>query len=596
MYLMKHKLLTLGLSFSLLFAGVVSFGQIKEEKAVQVKADSDTYWSTISESAIASGEETLFNALNKKIRGDVKVVGYDNLYANYQYTDYVPGKNLVWDMYGGFQYLPSKNTGNYKKPGDMYNREHSIPQSWFSEHAPMKSDIGHVLPTDGKINGVRSNFPFGEVDVVGTGDYNNYSFGSQTDGDGNIIQTAGYSKLGTPKKINNVSIKYSKNTVFEPDDQYKGDFARICLYFTTCYPKEADDTTEAQAFYKTSGFPYLTEYGVALCLKWHHQDPVSAKETSRNDGMQTVQKNRNPYIDHPEWVDAIWNPNPGELTGIEVVSPKTSYYQGDTFVKPTVNAIYDSGKKVDVTSSASFSGFDSSTLGNKTIQVTYEDFATSYDITVIEKPYVTSVTLTTPPSKLEYTVGESINRTGMVVTASISDGTTANVASSCTLTPSKLTTVGEVTVNVTYQDFEAGSFKVTVGEEPEPTRVLEYIKKVSEPTKATYNVGDTFDPTGLKVEAHYRDSTEVVDVTSLVTFDVTTFQYASEAYPIVISYTENGVTEITRVRVKVVGSAPATKGCGGDIATTSIVLASISLAGIAILIISNTLRKKKNEK
>lgn len=596
MYVMKHKLLTLGLSFSLFFAGLISFGQNKEEKAVQVKADSDSYWSTISESAIASGEETLFNALNKKIRGDVKVVGYSSLYENYKYTDYVPGKNLVWDMYGGFQYLPSKNTGNYKKPGDMYNREHSIPQSWFSEHSPMKSDIGHVLPTDGKINGVRSNYPFGEVDVVGTGDYNNYSFGSQTDGDGNIIQTAGYSKLGTPKKINDVSIKYSKNTVFEPDDQYKGDFARICLYFATCYPKEADDTAEAQTFYKTSGFPYLTEYGVALCLKWHHQDPVSAKETSRNDGMQTVQNNRNPYIDHPEWVDAIWNPNPGELTGIEVVSPKTTYYQGDSFAKPKVNALYDSGKKVDVTSSASFSGFDSSTLGNKTIEVTYEDFRTSYDITVIEKPYITSVSLTTPPNKLEYTVGETINRTGMVVTASISDGTTANVSSSCTLTPSKLTTVGEVTVNVTYQDFEAGSFTVTVNEEPEPTRELSYITKVSGPTKKTYNVGDTFDPTGLKIEAHYVDSEEVVDVTSLVTFDVTTFQYASEAYPILISYTENGVTSIARLRVKVVGNAPTKSGCGGNIATTSIVLASISLAGIAILIISTTIRKKKNEK
>ena len=595
MYVMKHRLLTLGLSFSLLFAGVISFGQNKEDKAIEVKADSDSYWSTISESAIASGEETLFNALNKKIRGDVKVVGYSSLYENYKYTDYVPGKNLVWDMYGGFQYLPSKNTGNYKKPGDMYNREHSIPQSWFSEHSPMKSDIGHVLPTDGKINGVRSNFPFGEVDVVGTGDYNNYSFGSQTDGDGNIIQTAGYSKLGTPKKINDVSIKYSKNTVFEPDDQYKGDFARICLYFATCYPKEADDTTEAQSFYKTSGFPYLTDYGVALCLKWHHQDPVSAKETSRNDGMQTVQKNRNPYIDHPEWVDAIWNPNPGELTGIEVVSPKTTYYQGDLFAKPTVNALYDSGKKADVTSSASFSGFDSSTLGNKTIEVTYEEFKTSYVITVIEKPYITSVSLTTPPNKLEYTVGETINRTGMVVTASISDGTTANVASSCTLTPSKLTSVGEVTVNVTYQDFEAGSFTVTVNEEPAPTKELWYISKVSEPTKRIYNVGEQFDPSGLRIEAHYKDSDVVEDVTDLVTFDVTTFQYASESYPIIATYTENGITSTAVIKVKVNGAAPS-KGCGGNIATTSIVLASISLAGIAILFISTTMRKKKNEK
>ena len=596
MYVMKHRIFALGLSISLLFGGVFTLSQAKEETPIEVKADAETYWASISETTINEGEEKLFNALHSKIRGDLKQVSYSDLYENYKYTDYVPGKNLVWDMYGGFQYAPSKNTGNYQKPGDMYNREHSIPQSWFGESSPMKSDIGHVLPTDGKINGVRSNYPYGEVDKVGTTDYNNYQFGQQTDGDGNVIQTAGYSKLGTPKAINGVSIQYTGNKVFEPDDQYKGDFARICLYFATCHPDKANQTAEARSFYKTSGFPYLTEYGLALCLKWHRQDPVSQKEINRNDGMQTVQKNRNPFIDHPEWVDYIWDPNPGELTGIEVVDPKTTYYVGDTFVKPAVNAVYDSGKKIDVTSDCTFTGFDSSTVGTVSVNVDYGIYCVAYNVSIIEKPYITSVSLTTPPTKLEYIVGESINRQGMVVTASLSDGSTANVASSATLTPSTFNQVGEITVNVTYEEFEAGSFTVTVNEEPAPTKELWYISKVSEPTKRIYNIGEQFDPTGLRIEAHYKNSEVVEDVTDLVTFDVTTLQYASESYPIIATYIESGITSTAVIRVKVNGSTPSSKGCGGNIATTSIVLASISLAGIAILIVSITIRKKKNEK
>ena len=586
MYVMKHKIFAFGLSLSLLFGGVFVFNQVKEEAPLEVKADSETYWSSISETTINEGEEKLFNALGSKIRGDLKQVSYDELKNAYKTTDQVPGTQLIWDTYGGFQYTFGKS-GN-ASPGKGYNREHSIPQSWFDEASPMKSDIVHVVPTDCYVNNRRSNYPYGEVANVTY----SYSFGAQNDGYGNLIQTAGISKLGSCKAINGLTVN---SLVFEPDDQYKGDFARICLYFATCYPTKAKETDHAKSFYDTTGFPYLTDYGIALCLKWHRQDPVSQKELDRNDGVQIIQKNRNPFVDHPEWVDYIWDPNPGTLTGIEVVNPKTTYYLGDEFVKPTVNAVYDSGKKRDVTSECTFTGFDSSEIGTVSVNVDYGMYCVAYNVDIIERPFVTSVTLTTPPTKLEYIVGESINRNGMVVTASLSDGTTANIASMVTLTPSTFDEVGETTVVVTYEEFEAGSFTVNVKEEPAPARVLSYISKASEPIKKEYNVGDTFDPTGLRIIAHYSNSEVTEDVTDLVTFDVTTFQYASEAYPILVSYTEDGITQSTRVRVKVNGSTPS-NGCGGNIATTSIVLASISLAGIACIVITTTIRKKKNEK
>lgn len=86
-------------------------------------------------------------------------------------TDYIPFIELqdnrngkVWDMYSDItDFSFSIHAGTIKNEGDCYNREHSVPQSWFNEARPMKSDAWLVYPTDGKINGYRSNNPFGEV-------------------------------------------------------------------------------------------------------------------------------------------------------------------------------------------------------------------------------------------------------------------------------------------------------------------------------------------------------------------------------------------------------------------------------------------------
>lgn len=66
-------------------------------------------------------------------------------------------------MYSTAQFrLGSGQCGNYQKIGDCYNREHSFPKSWFSKASPMVSDAFHIYPTDGKVNGQRSNYPYGE--------------------------------------------------------------------------------------------------------------------------------------------------------------------------------------------------------------------------------------------------------------------------------------------------------------------------------------------------------------------------------------------------------------------------------------------------
>ena len=132
-----------------------------------------------------------------------KDLGYNGLFAAYTKTDKrADGK--VWDMYScttNFSF--SDHVGNYKKEGDIYNREHTVPQSWFKEASPMKSDVVHVVPTDGYVNNRRSSYPFGE-----------------TDGD-QYKSNQGFSKVGRSKTPG-----YS-GTVFEPNDEYKGDIARI---------------------------------------------------------------------------------------------------------------------------------------------------------------------------------------------------------------------------------------------------------------------------------------------------------------------------------------------------------------------------------
>ncbi|MDR6158720.1 endonuclease I/chitodextrinase [Chryseobacterium sp. SLBN-27] len=222
--------------------------------------------------------------------------GYSALYSGYATTDRdniagIPGlenDNTVLDMYSenpngtdpySYSY-PGAQCGNYNSEGDCYNREHIVPQSLFNSNAPMVSDIHFIRPTDGKVNGMRSNFPFGKVGSV--------SFTSQNG-----------SKLGA-----SVSPGYS-GTVFEPVDAFKGDIARMVLYFVTRYESQLSGFGTGNML-GGSAFPGLQTWELNQLLAWHAADPVSATEIARNNASYVYQGNRNPYIDHPEYVSEIW--------------------------------------------------------------------------------------------------------------------------------------------------------------------------------------------------------------------------------------------------------------------------------------------------
>ncbi|MBU2652408.1 MAG: endonuclease [Bacteroidetes bacterium] len=216
---------------------------------------------------------------------DHTTVTYGELWELFELTDQKPN-GKVWDIYsdipGGtppYQYtFITDQCGNYTQEGDCYNREHSFPKSWFGgEIYPMYSDLFHIYPTDGWVNGQRGNHPYGEV--------------------GN----ASWTSLNSSKLGNCISPGYS-GTVFEPIDEYKGDLARGFFYMATRYYEEDITWPGSDMFNGSQPKPWALE----LLWDWHMADPVSSKETDRNNTVYDIQGNRNPFIDHPEYVEVIW--------------------------------------------------------------------------------------------------------------------------------------------------------------------------------------------------------------------------------------------------------------------------------------------------
>ncbi|MGB1308591.1 MAG: endonuclease [Oceanihabitans sp.] len=238
--------------------------------------------------------------------------GYSNsLYAVYQISDndsYYEGDNTVLDMYSekpgeadpyNFEHdtnggtAPGKACGQYTIESDCYNREHIFPQGFFDQKNPMRGDIHHVVPTDGRVNGFRDNSPFGEV-------------GTNLVTQNNITNPT----QNGSKKGNCISPGYT-GTVFEPIDEFKGDIARMVLYFAVRYEDNWNDsgwsshTAPNNMLNGTSDQFYETWY-INLLYSWHIQDPVSQREIDRNNAAYDYQGNANPFINHPEYVQIIW--------------------------------------------------------------------------------------------------------------------------------------------------------------------------------------------------------------------------------------------------------------------------------------------------
>lgn len=252
--------------------------------AVAFAAEPAGYYSTCENKSGAA----LLSALCKKV-GPHTNVGYNGLLSLYKTSD-VYSDGTIWDMYSTKHWKPGITCGNYKKVGDCYNREHSFPKSWFNDAQPMFSEAFHIYPTDGKVNGQRSNFPYGEC------------------ANGTTLPSNGSVKaLG---RLGNCTFPGYSGTVFEPDDQYKGDFARSYFYMAAAYnDKIAGWNSKMLA---GNSYPVFSSWAINLLLKWHREDPVSQKELDRQEVVYGAQHNRNPFIDHPELAEYIWGNKKGQ--------------------------------------------------------------------------------------------------------------------------------------------------------------------------------------------------------------------------------------------------------------------------------------------
>ena len=353
----------------------------------------------------------------------------DNPYLRVLYRN--PGVEKArlhaWDQHG-------KNNG--------IDREHIWPKSrGFGKDADgvehqdsgARGDIHHLLPGDSYVNSKsHSNMSYGFVDLT-----KSYSdAGAEYKIDDTVVVAGNYTGVSAT-----FGTSIGNEKVFEPQDCDKGDIARACFYMVARYNNLAgnDDTIDAgnpNLFLSDTSISTETamsdkDHPVSIgilrdLLAWHHMDPVDEYEIHRNDLIyRNYGKNRNPFIDFPDWVDYVWgtvtideenprkilsydatpkgkaSPINDKLNGnvqspvvsIAVENPNTTFEVGDTFTfGGKVTATHEDGSHSVVTSACTFSGYNMSEQGKQTVTVTHASGAkTTYEIVVNAKPPISPI-------------------------------------------------------------------------------------------------------------------------------------------------------------------------------------------------------------
>ena len=257
------------------------------------------------------------NADGKK---DAQLKGYlKSLIRDHTAITYGQGIGKTWEVF----YYSDRNEEGYMM--DMYcddwyqvtspgavaagcNIEHSFAKSWWGgDNNDAYKDCYHLNPSNSQANSSRSNYPLG-VPVK--------DFKSNT----------GSLKVG---KIHHDVLNVDF-WVFEPKDEYKGDFARAYFYMATCYGRDADGNIDpvcnkyqgwrtnnndvgSKFAMQNDNYLEFQPWEQEVLIQWHRMDPVSEKEIKRADAVSNFQHNRNPFIDYPYMAEYIWGERAGQL-------------------------------------------------------------------------------------------------------------------------------------------------------------------------------------------------------------------------------------------------------------------------------------------
>ena len=316
-----------------------------------------------------SGSE-LKTALSNLIYNHTQVSSYTDLPRYFQRTDVYPNSNRWWDMYS--------NEPLYAPSFSGLNREHSFPKSWWGglTTTPAYTDLNHLYPSEMAANQAKSNYPLATV--------------SQSTFDNGVVKV-GYAVAGQGG---------GAARVFEPADEYKGDFARTYFYMVTCYQNLTWNKSYMWML-QQNVYPTLTPWAQQLLLKWHREDPVSQKELDRNEEVYKIQNNRNPFIDYPQLVEYIWGNKMGEIFYEEnaqepvgdplLITPVQDMaldFNEVAVGNTSVSRLYFKGEYLTGRLELTITGADRAmfTLDTKTIQSSLVNADAGYWLTVTYKP------------------------------------------------------------------------------------------------------------------------------------------------------------------------------------------------------------------
>ena len=430
------SLASLAISF---LAGLSLF--YKEKTASPVEAAID--YSACETAHASNNASDLKTALSNVVK-DGSAKTYANLWTAYP-TVYGKSDGYIKDYYSNTSQFTTSNQDNGSGgtvEGDKYNREHTIPKSWWGGSTSNQgADIYIVVPADKKINNQRSDNCLGMVGSASFSSNNNYSkLGTSLDG---------WDFFGSP--------------VFEPNDEVKGDLARIVFYSVIKY--NVSSWTTGNGSYVFSGSTStnfgLTANAVKLFSYWNNLDKPDDWERTVNTRGNTYQGNPNPFIDHPEYANTLWGEVSGyttytestkTLSSITLSNKTTSFEVGDSFIKPTVTANYSDSSSKDVSSSATFSGYNMNSAGNYTVTASYTEGGVTktatYSITVSSSTKTLS-SISVSGAKTSFSVDDSFTFGG-TVTAHFSDSSSSNVTSSASFSGYDMSTPGNQTVTVSY--------------------------------------------------------------------------------------------------------------------------------------------------
>ena len=464
---------------------------------------STTGYSTIPtgyyDGAAGKSGAALKTALYNIIKGHTSV-SYAYLWTAFYTTD-DKANGKVWDMYsdipGGtppYEYtFGNDQCGNAAAEGDCYSREHSFPKSWFGgDVSPMYTDLFHIVPTDQYVNNRRSDYPYAKVGTATWTSMNGSKLGS--------CATTGYSGV-----------------VFEPRDDFKGDFARNYFYMATRYENVIaswqNNNTYGAAVLNGTSFPAFQTWYINMLLEWSAQDPVSQKEIDRNEAVYAIQNNRNPFIDHPEYAAAIWGPStPPTLTVTPANQAVTSAAGVTTFAITTTLAWTAVSNQTWCVPTASGSG-NGTLTASYTANTTFAQRTATITVTASGLTPVT-VTVTQAPAAAQLAVtpsNKNVTTAAGFTTYSIVSNTSWVVSSDQTWCIPETSGSGNYTLSVEYAEnttnaSRVANITVTVsGLTPVVVTLTQAgVQTLPEPTNFPTNFS------GCNIRVHWTDATGTV--------------------------------------------------------------------------------------